>query len=144
MLLPSLYHKRCTSCGGQEDEDLDLGDQKRRRRRRRREPGKGRLETRLDLVKVRLVVVMVMMMMIMCVLQEDMIADQVRLLGSGTVDTNTVGNYFLAQQLLAALASIKEETTQTILAKVQSGIHRDHQADISLDLLTDPIPSSVY
>ena len=139
-MLPSLYHKRCTSCGGQEDEDLDLGDQKRRRRRRRREPGKGRLETRLDLVKVRLVVVMMMMM----VLQEDMIADLVRLLGSGTVDTNTVANYFLAQQLLAALATIKEETTQTILAKVQSGIHRDHQADISLDLLTDPIPSSVY
>ena len=142
MLLPSLYHKRCTSCGGQEDEDLDLGDQKRRRRRRRREPGKGRLETRLDLVKVRLVVVI--MMMVMMMMQEDMIADLVRLLGSGTVDTNTVANYFLAQQLLAALATIKEETTQTILAKVQSGIHRDHQADISWDLLTDPIPSSVY
>ena len=122
MLLPSLYHKRCTSCGGQEDEDLDLGDQKRRRRRRRREPGKGRLETRLDLVKVRLVVVIMMMMMMM--MQEDMIADLVRLLGSGTVDTNTVANYFLAQQLLAALATITEETTQTILAKVQSGIHR--------------------
>ena len=121
MLLPSLYHKRCTSCGGQEDEDLDLGDQKRRRRRRRREPGKGRLETRLDLVKVRLVVIKMMMMMMM--IQEDMIADLVRLLGSGTVDTNTVANYFLAQQLLAALASIKEETTQTILAKVRSGIH---------------------
>ena len=84
------------------------------------------------------------MIMIMCVLQEDMIADLVRLLGSGTVDTNTVANYFLAQQLLAALATIKEETTQTILAKVRSGIHRDHQADISLDHLTDPIPSSVY
>ena len=83
-------------------------------------------------------------MMMMMILQEDMIADLVRLLGSGTVDTNTVANYFLAQQLLAALATIKEETTQTILAKVQSGIHRDHQADISLDLLTDPIPSSVY
>ena len=126
MLLPSLYHKRCTSCGGQEDEDLDLGDQKRRRRRRRREPGKGRLETRLDLVKVGVVVVMVVMMMMimmMMLLQEDMIADLVRLLGSGTVDTNTVANYFLAQQLLAALATIKEETTQTILAKVQSGIH---------------------
>ena len=123
MLLPSLYHKRCTSCGGQEDEDLDLGDQKRRRRRRRREPGKGRLETRLDLVKVRVVVIM---MMIMMVLQEDMIADLVRLLGSGTVDTNTVANYFLAQQLLAALATIKEETTQTILAKVQSEV-RDTQ-----------------
>ena len=54
-------------------------------------------------------------------LQEDMIADLVRLLGSGTVDTNTVANYFLAQQLLAALATIKEETTQTIIAKVQSG-----------------------
>ena len=124
MLLPSLYHKRCTSCGGQEDEDLDLGDQKRRRRRRRRDPGKGRLETRLDLVKVRLVVVMVVIMMMMMMTQEDMIADLVRLLGSGTVDTNTVANYFLAQQLLAALATIKEETTQTILAKVQSGIHR--------------------
>ena len=119
-MLPSLYHKRCTSCGGQEDEDLDLGDQKRRRRRRRREPGKGRLETRLDLVKVRLVVMVVILMM-MWLLQEDMIADLVRLLGSGTVDTNTVANYFLAQQLLAALATIKEETTQTILAKVQSG-----------------------
>ena len=123
MLLPSLYHKRCTSCRGQEDEDLDLGDQKRRRRRRRRDPGKGRLETRLDLVKVRLVMMMMMMMMMM---QEDMIADLVRLLGSGTVDTNTVANYFLAQQLLAALATIKEETTQTILAKVQSEV-RDTQ-----------------
>ena len=126
MLLPSLYHKRCTSCGGQEDEDLDLGDQKRRRRRRRREPGKGRLETRLDLVKVRLVVIKMMMMMMIMLLQEDMIADLVRLLGSGTVDTNTVANYFLAQQLLAALATIKEETTQTILAKVQSEV-RDTQ-----------------
>ena len=123
MLLPSLYHKRCTSCRGQEDEDLDLGDQKRRRRRRRRDPGKGRLETRLDLVKVRLVMMMMMMMMMM---QEDMIADLVRLLGSGPVDTNTVANYFLAQQLLAALATIKEETTQTILAKVQSEV-RDTQ-----------------
>ena len=118
MLLPSLYHKRCTSCGGQEDEDLDLGDQKRRRRRRRREPGKGRLETRLDLVKVRLMLIKMMMMIMM---QEDMISDLVRLLGSGTVDTNTVANYFLAQQLLAALATIKEETTQNILAKVRSG-----------------------
>ena len=125
-MLPSLYHKRCTSCGGQEDEDLDLGDQKRRRRRRRREPGKGRLETRLDLVKVRLVVIKMMMMMMMMMIQEDMIADLVRLLGSGTVDTNTVANYFLAQQLLAALATIKEETTQTILAKVQSEV-RDTQ-----------------
>ena len=52
-------------------------------------------------------------------LQEDMIADLVRLLGSGTVDTNTVANYFLAQQLLAALSTMKEETTQTILIKVQ-------------------------
>ena len=67
-----------------------------------------------------------MMMMMMMMIQEDMIADLVRLLGSGTVDTNTVANYFLAQQLLAALATIKEETTQTILAKVQSEV-RDTQ-----------------
>ena len=71
---------------------------------------------------MRLVLIKMMtIIMIMCVLQEDMIADLVRLLGSGTVDTNTVANYFLAQQLLAALATIKEETTQTIIAKVQSG-----------------------
>ena len=71
-----------------------------------------------------------------------MIADLVRLLGSGTVDTNTVANYFLAQQLLAALASIKEETTQTIIAKVQSGIHWDNPTIFLIQDSTIVVPEA--